>query len=181
MKNNETLDEYTIAAKNVVSFLKETIDYTETQDDKTFRKNTTNQISKRDSKYTELLEHFVSITKVRNILKEIFKWLFYLVIIIAIGVLSKVIYSLFDRYLSSATLEQILDSMPLLMTSMVGFVSTIIAIPVTITKYLFSTKEDENITKIILHTQDHDTSGRRWAMKTKLQKNESNADKEDTA
>ena len=49
MKNNETLDEYTIAAKNVVSFLKETIDYTETQDDKTFRKNTTNQISKRDS------------------------------------------------------------------------------------------------------------------------------------
>lgn len=56
------------------------------------------------------------------------------------------------------------ESLPLLVTSMVGFVSAIITIPVTITKYLFSTKEDENITQIILHTQEHDTSGRQWAM-----------------
>lgn len=47
---------------------------------------------------------------------------------------------------------------------MVGFVSAIITIPVTITKYLFSTEEDKNITQIILHTQDHDTTGRQWAM-----------------
>ena len=47
---------------------------------------------------------------------------------------------------------------------MVGFVSAIITIPTTITKYLFSTSEDENITQIILHTQEHDVSGRKWAM-----------------
>lgn len=35
---------------------------------------------------------------------------------------------------------------------------------VTITKYLFNTEENKNITGIILHTQDHDTSGRQWAM-----------------
>lgn len=40
----------------------------------------------------------------------------------------------------------------------------IIAIPIAITKYLFSTKEDENITNIILHTQRHDSSGRQWAL-----------------
>ena len=47
---------------------------------------------------------------------------------------------------------------------MVGFVSAIITIPTTITKYLFSTTEDENITEIILHTQEHDVNGRKWAM-----------------
>lgn len=135
-----------------------------TEDDKTFRKNTKEQITKRDSKYTELLDHFVCLTKVRNILKEFFKWSFYLAIIGSIIALIIIVCSLFNKYISSATIEQIEESMPLLITSMVGFVSTVIAIPVTITKYLFSTKEDKNITKIILHTQEHDTSGRKWAM-----------------
>lgn len=136
----------------------------ETEDDKTFRKNTTNEIINRDSQYTELLSHFVEITKTRNILKEFFKWTFYLAIIGSIIALIVIIYKLFDKYISSASIEQMLESAPLLITAMVGFVSTIIAIPVTITKYLFSTEEDKNITEIILHTQEHDTSGRKWAM-----------------
>lgn len=129
-----------------------------TEDDKTFRNKTKTQIAKRDGKYTELLEHFVGLTKVRNILKEFFKWLFYLVIMGSIVALIYVVCNLFKKYVTNANIEQIVESMPLLITSMVGFVSTIIAIPVTITKYLFSTKEDENITQIILHTQEHDTS-----------------------
>lgn len=135
-----------------------------TEDDKTFRKSATTQITKRDEKYTELLTHFVDITKIRNGLKEFFKWTFYLVIIISIIALVVITCSLFHKYISSAKIEQIIESLPLLITSMVGFVSAIITIPVTITKYLFSTKEDENITQIILHTQEHDTSGRQWAM-----------------
>ncbi|MBQ7919328.1 MAG: hypothetical protein IJ324_05250 [Lachnospiraceae bacterium] len=135
-----------------------------TEDDKTFRKNTKEQITDRDKKYTELLSHFVWITKIRNVLKEIFKWSFYLVVIGSILVLIVVVYKLFNRYISSANMEQLLESTPLLITAMVGFVSTIITIPVTITKYLFSTEEDKNITEIILHTQEHDTSGRQWAM-----------------
>lgn len=135
-----------------------------TEDDKTFRKNTTEQITNRDAQYTDLLSHFVKITRVRNILKELFKWTFYLVIIGSILSLVTIVYKLFNKYISSASIQQILDSAPLLITSMVGFVSTIITIPVTITKYLFSTEEDKNITEIILHTQKHDTSGRQWAM-----------------
>lgn len=135
-----------------------------TEDDKTFRKEATTQITERDKKYTELLNHFVEVTKIRNCLKEIFKWTFYLVIIISIVVLIMITYSLFHKYIYSAKIEQMVESLPLLVTSMVGFVSAIITIPVTITKYLFSTKEDENITQIILHTQEHDTSGRQWAM-----------------
>ena len=135
-----------------------------TQDDKIFRKNTKKQITNRDEKYSELLTHFVQITKIRNILKEIFKWSFYLAIIVAIVSLVIIVYRLFNKYLKAASIEQILESAPLLITAMVGFVSTIITIPVTITKYLFSTEEDKNITEIILHTQEHDTSGRQWAM-----------------
>lgn len=135
-----------------------------TEDDKTFRKNTKEQITKRDEKYTDLLSHFVEITKIRNQIKEFVKWSFCFVVIISIFVLALIVYQLFNKYISSASLDQILESTPLLITAMVGFVSAIITIPVTITKYLFSTEEDKNITQIILHTQDHDTTGRQWAM-----------------
>ena len=137
---------------------------TQGEDDKTFRKNTTEQITKRDEQYTALLSHFVGVTRIRNILKEICKWFFYFAVIISVIVLAKIIYSIFNAYLSSATIEQIAESMPLLITSMVSFASAIIVIPTTITKYLFSTEEDKNITQIILHTQEHDVSGRKWAM-----------------
>lgn len=139
----------------------------ETEDDRTFRKNTTQQITNRDSQYTDLLSHFVSITKIRNVLKEIFKWSFYLAIVASIIVLTIITYSLFRKYTSSAEINEIIESLPLLISSIVGFVSVIISIPVTITKYLFSTKEDNNITQIILHTQEHDVNGRKWAMEFK--------------
>ncbi len=136
----------------------------ETEDSKLFAQKTTKEISSRDLKYTELLSHFVFITKIRNVLKEFFKWTFYLVIISSITVLIIIVYNLFNKIISSATIDQILECIPILITALVGFVSTIITIPVTITKYLFSTKEDQNITQIILHTQEHDTNGRQWAM-----------------
>lgn len=138
-----------------------------TEDDKTFRKNTKEQITKRDKEYSELLKHFVKITRIRNVVKEIFKWTFCFTMIVSIFVLVIIVYRLFNKYVSSANIEQIFESAPLLITAIVGFVSAIIAIPVTITKYLFSTEEDKNITEIILHTQEHDTSGRKWAMEFK--------------
>lgn len=151
-----------------------------TEDDHTFRKKTTEEISKRDAEYSKLLQHFVKMTKLRNGLREFFKWLFYLLVISSTAVLTIIVYKLFDRIMSSADTEQILESLPLLITAMVGFVSTIIAIPVTITKYLFNTDEDKNITQIILHTQEHDTSGRQWAMDFKklIQKIEQTSDKD---
>ncbi len=138
-----------------------------TEDDSTFRRKTTEQISKRDGEYSELLRHFVKITKIRNRLKEFFKWLFYGMVILSTVALTIIVYRLFNRFISSASMTQITEAIPLLVTAMVGFVSTIIAIPVAITKYLFNTDEDKNITEIILHTQEHDTSGRQWAMEFK--------------
>lgn len=82
----------------------------------------------------------------------------------SIIILVIIVYLLLKKYTSSANIQQHIDSMFLLITSMVDFISTIIAILVTITKYLFSTNEDENITPIILHTQEHDVNGRQWAM-----------------
>lgn len=145
-----------------------------TRDDKTFRNKTTKQISDRDEKYTELLEHFIKITKIRNVLKEVFKWVFYMVIMFSVIMLTCLVYRIFDRILMERDLNILNEMIPLLITSMISFASTIIAIPLAIAKYLFSTKEDENITQIILHTQEHDTSGRRWAMEFNKEKNISN-------
>lgn len=136
----------------------------QTEDDKTFRENVTNEITNRDSEYTKLLSHFVSITEKRNKLKEFFKWTFYGAVVISMLVLTYSFYKLFKKVINEGDIEQLIETIPLLITSIVGFVSVIIAIPIAITQYLFSTKEDENITKIILHTQDHDTTGRQWAL-----------------
>lgn len=135
-----------------------------TEDDKTFRQNVTNEISHRDEQYTELLVHFVHITKIRNCLKEIFKWTFYLAVIISMLSLILIINKVFNKFISHASIQQLIEAIPLFITSIVGFVSVIIAIPIAITKYLFSTKEDKNITDIILHTQEHDTTGRQWTL-----------------
>lgn len=153
--------------KTFISVLQDSDNDSSTQDDKIFRRNTKKQITNRDKEYTDLLSHFVTITRVRNILKEIFKWSFYIALIISVVVLVCMTKSIFNKYVENANIQQMIESIPLLITSIVGFVSVIITIPVTITKYLFSTKEDEYITKIILHTQDHDTSGREWTSKVK--------------
>lgn len=136
----------------------------QTEDDKLFREKTTSEISERDKEYTYLLQHFVKITKIRNYLKEIFKWIFYLIIMISLFFFFIMLYKLFNSFIKKANIEQLINSIPLFITSIVSFISVIIAIPIAITKYLFSTKEDENITNIILHTQRHDSSGRQWAL-----------------
>ena len=139
----------------------------ETEDDKLFRKRTKRQIEDRDERYTLLLKHFVGVTRFRNWVKEIFKWAFMISIVVCISVLTKSFYLLTEKYVKTASIQEIIDSIPLLVTSIVSIISAVISIPVIITKYLFSTKEDKYITNIIMHTQEHDTSGRDWATKHK--------------
>ena len=135
-----------------------------TEDDGAFREHVTQEITNRDEQYTNLLKHFVRITSIRNYLKEIFKWSFYLAVIGAIGYLIFIVNKLFNVFIEKATIEQLIEAIPLFITSIVGFVSVIIAIPLAITQYLFSTAEDDNITDIIRHTQQHDTVGRQWTL-----------------
>ena len=132
-------------------------------DDLKFRRVTRKQITVRDKHYTDLLSHFVVVTRLRNWVKEFFKWAFLLMIISCTIAFTRCIFLLFEKYIEVDNIQNIIDSNPLLMTSIIGFVSAIISIPTIITKYLFSTDEDKYITDIILHTQDHDTTGREWA------------------
>lgn len=134
----------------------------DSEDDKRFRAKTSKEITARDEEYTKLLQHFVLLTRIRNYVKEFFKWTFYLTIIVCMFLVAKVTYQLFNKYITAGTLEQITEAIPLLLTAMGGFISIVIVIPTTITKYLFSTEEDKNITEIISHTQNHDLSGRQW-------------------
>lgn len=90
--------------RTLISVLNDEENEEPTEDDKVFRSKAKKQITERDEQYTILLKHFISVTKFRNVLKEGFKWLFLLLIVIF---------------------------------------------------------------TIILHTQEHDTSGREWASKFK--------------
>lgn len=117
------------------------------------------QIVKRDLKYTELLESYTTITKVRFTLKEIHKWLFFWMVIVACGYCLVLAYRLVSRILSVEDPQFIIDSVAVIFAAFTAFVSTVIAVPMTITKFLFNTNEDDNITQLIQHTQEHDAAG----------------------
>ena len=119
----------------------------------------TTQIAERDIYYTDLLKNHLSLTKARGICKEIHKWIFFWLIIVACAFGILYIQRIFKRILGADEINVIIDGIPIIVTALVSLVSTIIIVPVTIAKFLFNTKEDDNITSLIQHTQDHDTSG----------------------
>lgn len=68
-------------------------------------------------------------------------------------------YRLVRRILAVEDPQFILDSVAVIFAAFTAFVSTVIAVPMAITKFLFNTKEDDNITQLINHTQEHDAAG----------------------
>lgn len=117
------------------------------------------QITERDSLYTSLLSEYSKITKIRNILKETHKWLFFWLVIIAsvVGIYST--FTILNRIVKEQDIQIVIDSIPVIITAVVSLVSTVIVVPTTIAKFLFNTNEDDNITKLIKHTQEHDVIG----------------------
>lgn len=116
-------------------------------------------IAQRDEDYTELLENHIKFTRRRGRCKEIHKWIFFWLIVGA-GIVGIVyVIRIFNKILSANEISVIIEAIPVIITALVTFVSTILAIPLTIAKFLFNTKEDDNITTLIQHTQDHDTAG----------------------
>ena len=114
------------------------------------------EIVKRDENYTKLLDNYLFITKIRNSVKEIHKWLFFWIIISLCAAITILIYKTIGRILSLEDYSLIIESMPILVTALISFATTAIAIPLAITNFLFNTKEDDNIAEIIQHMQDHD-------------------------
>lgn len=133
----------------------------EIEDDKEFDTESQKQLLERDKQYSELLMHFVDITKTRNKSKENNKWIYFRIVMGLMISLSAIIVCTIIVILIKCNASQIVESIPVLITAIAGFASVIIAIPVSITQYLFSTKEDKYITSIISHTQEHDLSSRK--------------------
>ena len=118
----------------------------------------TTQIARRDKNYTELLEDHIKLSRNRAKCKEVHKWIFFWLIIIASGIGIFLVITLFNRILSAKDIETVIDAIPLIITALVSLVSTVIVVPLTIAKFLFNTKEDDNITTLIKHTQKHDSA-----------------------
>lgn len=134
---------------------------TDVDDEDDFDDKSKQEITKRDGRYTDLLEHFVQITRKRNYAKEKKKWTFFWIIMVLLMALGILAIATVVVLLIKCTGEQLVNVVPAIITAIVGFSASIIAIPLAITKYLFSTKEDKYITEIISHTQEHDLAGRR--------------------
>lgn len=116
-----------------------------------------NGITKRDSNYSLLLENFRKIMRARSIIKEIHKWLFFWIIVIVGVVLGIYLFNVVNMLIYNIKNIDISKLYVSLISSSVSLISIIISIPIIITKYLFNSKEDDNITTIISKTQEHDS------------------------
>lgn len=140
--------------KFISSNSRENIDY-----DINFNSISKKNISDRDNAYTKLLNHFVNVTEHRNIIKEIHKWIYFWIIMILILTFGiTVCFKIKEFDMSNANS---IGNLAALITSIVSFASVLISIPLIITKYLFSSKEDKRIASIILHTQQHDLDNKK--------------------
>lgn len=130
-----------------------------TQSDDDPGKEMQTQILERDKKYTELLNSYTTITKFRLVCKEVHKWLFFWMVITASVLCLVISYRLINIILEQDSVDAIVDAFPALLSAFTAFIATVVAVPLTIAQFLFNTGEDDNITKLIQHTQDHDVSG----------------------
>lgn len=121
---------------------------------------TARQINDRDTKYTELLAAYVSISKKRNKIKEWHKWIFFWLVIAACALFLVVAVGTIRRIMDSNDPDFIVSAIPIVVAAFASLVTAVIGIPLAITNFLFNTKEDDNITEIIKHTQEHDAAGR---------------------
>ena len=114
------------------------------------------EIESREELYTTLLRNYSIITCIRNILKEVHKWLFFWAVIVVGGIITSLGSQLISKVLAFNDANLFLESVPVLIVAFVAFVSTVIVVPLTITNFLFNIEEDKNITSTIHATQEHD-------------------------
>ena len=160
---NEELDKIIVSIPSVVeSDISKPDERNHVKDlNQAFHQKIRKQINDRDLQYTNLLKHYLTVSKVRNWGKEIFKGLFLCSLIFSLVYVSICEAKILNMLYLSNDINQMISAIPIFITAITGFVSAVIAIPLVITKYLFNSDEDNSIAKIILHTQKHDMSGRK--------------------
>lgn len=129
------------------------------REDKRLGSLMTTEIISRNSEYSKLLKSYVRISRWRNVLKEVHKWLFFWGVIAAGFVVILTSYRIVSPIIKAKNVSLVIEATPTLITAFVSFISTITAIPLVIAKFLFNTKEDDNIAALITHTQEHDMKG----------------------
>lgn len=157
---NITTDNDFIAVKKLMGNLhKEDKTYNINTDDD-FVASNKQQLKARDEIYTNLLKDFYGIYVERQEQKEIHKWDFYSFTMKGsawvIGVLLIVMFSLSIKIDKSNVGALI----PPLVVSIVSLISTLIAIPTIISKYLFNPNEDKEVVNMIASIQEKDLQNR---------------------
>jgi hypothetical protein len=123
-------------------------------------KSTIEYLKLRDEEYYTLLKDYVVTARTRNSIKDTQKKNFY-DLIKNILYASICIFFLFCIRLLFSPTKDIVELFPIIIAGAVAFFAEFISLPTIIARYLFNNSEDDNITKIINHTQDFDISGRR--------------------
>lgn len=118
------------------------------------------RLAEREEQYTDLTKNFVKINYNRYKYKEFHKWVFFW-IMLAILVFVTVIFGIIAIKISRLVSSQIVLQLPILLGAYASFISTIIAIPLLIGKYLFNKEEESNLGKIVENMQAYDRKGQK--------------------
>ena len=113
----------------------------------------------RDHLYLDLLKDFTVLSRERNLSKENKKNDFYGLIVKVLKI-SGIVFLVFIIRLFFSPTKDIITLAPVVIATFATFLGEFISLPTIIAKYLFNNSEDDNITKIITHTQDFDIKGR---------------------
>lgn len=117
------------------------------------------------NQYTDLLRFYIKNVRISNILKIIFKILFFVIIIlIMVGLSIFFGYSIYNSFkiignldiTQDNSVESIIGVIGTLIPSFTTLLVSIIKLPEIIAKYLFNRKEEEHMAKIIENIQNYD-------------------------
>lgn len=145
MHNKKQLD---LVIPEFLKYLDSTFSYNSVNDNDN-GKQIADGVTRRNDLYSDLLENYVNLTKKRNTRKEFHKWFFFWVMIVLI--IGSCV-TCFVYIFVSSTNENTVN----IVSAFVSLISSLIAVPLIVAKYLFNNKEDDNITQIIEKTEEHD-------------------------
>ena len=143
-----------------------------------FKAENQEQLGRRDIHYTAMIETFVKTYADRQNKKEDNKWIFYWFVLIGFAVCILLPIALIVIILILFPPEDIARATPVIIGAFVSLISSLIALPLTIAKYLFNPKEDKEITNMVIKMQEQDLGNRNLLLKKLEEVNRTVSDSE---
>jgi len=122
------------------------------------RESIIKMMAEREQHYTKLTENFVKINYNRYKFKEFHKWAFFWTMLFIL-IFVTIIFGVIAIKISRIPVERIMNHIPVLLGAYASFISTIIAIPLLIGKYLFNKSEEADLGKFVENMQTYDRKG----------------------